>query len=453
MNGKIAILGAGESGTGAALLARAKGYDVFVSDAGSIAGKYKKELDTHSIPCEEGKHTESEILDASLIIKSPGIDPSIDIVQKALAKNIEVIDELEFAYRFTSAKIIAVTGTNGKTTTTLLTYHLMKEAGFDVGLAGNVGQSLARQLVEGEKEYYVVEISSFQLDGTKLFRPYISMLLNITPDHMDRYQYSLKNYVSSKLRIMKNQTAEDHFIYNSEDPILSQELLERGLFKPLGHGFSIDGNKGSEMYYRKGKMYFFGFWIAQKNTSLRGLHNAQNMMAAVEALRILGAKPEDIKEGLKTFKNAPHRLEYVATINDVQFYNDSKATNVDAVKYALESFDEKLVWIAGGVDKGNDYSLIMDEVNEKVKALICLGTNNVRLRDAFHDKIVDILETDSMGDAVRGAMNYARANDVVLLSPACASFDLFRNYEDRGNQFRETVLALKEDFEKNMPLQ
>jgi UDP-N-acetylmuramoylalanine--D-glutamate ligase len=453
MSGKIAILGAGESGTGAALLARAKGYDVFVSDAGNIAAKYRTELQKNSIPFEEGKHTESEILDASLIIKSPGIDPSIEIVRKAIEKNIEVIDELEFAYRFTSAKIIAITGTNGKTTTTLLTYHLMKEAGFDVGLAGNVGQSLARQLISGEREYYVVEISSFQLDGTKMFRPYISMLLNITPDHMDRYQYSLKNYVSSKLRVMKNQTAEDHFIYNSEDPILSKELLERGLFKPLGHGFSIDGSKASEMYYRKGKMYFFGFWIAQKNTSLRGLHNAQNMMAAVEALRILGAKPEVIKEGLKTFKNAPHRLEYVATINDVQFYNDSKATNVDAVKYALESFDEQLVWIAGGVDKGNDYSLIMDEVNEKVKALICLGKNNVRLRDAFHDKIIDILETDTMRDAVNGAMNYARANDVVLLSPACASFDLFKNYEDRGNQFRETVLALKEDFEKNMPLQ
>jgi len=453
MNRKLVILGAGESGTGAALLGKAKGYEVFVSDSGMIQEAYKADLEQAGIPYEEAQHSDDEILNAGLIVKSPGIDPTIPVVSRALENGIEVIDELEFAFRFTSAKIIAITGTNGKTTTTLLTYHLMKENGFDVGLAGNVGKSLARQLLEDEREYYVVEISSFQLDGIKLFRPYIAMLLNITPDHMDRYQYSLKNYVNSKFRIIQNQTAEDHFIYNSDDHILSKELLERGLFKPLGHGFSIEGSKASEMYYRKGKMYFYGFWIAQKNTTLRGLHNAQNMMAAIEALRILRAPVEGVKEALKTFRNAPHRLEYVGSINDVQFFNDSKATNVDAVKYALEAFEEPLIWIAGGVDKGNDYNLIMEEVNRKVKALICLGTNNVRLRDAFHDKIVNLLETDTMNDAVRGAMKYAEAHDVVLLSPACASFDLFRNYVDRGDQFRATVASLKEEFEKNMPLQ
>ncbi|MCA6073926.1 UDP-N-acetylmuramoyl-L-alanine--D-glutamate ligase [Fulvivirga sedimenti] len=453
MKQRLVILGAGESGTGAALLGQARGYDVFVSDANKISEKYKAELEQAGVIYEEGGHTADYILDARIIIKSPGISPETEIIQQAMAREIEIIDELEFAFRFTSAKIIAITGTNGKTTTTLLTYHLMKETGFDVGLAGNVGKSLARQLLDGEKDYYVVEISSFQLDGTRTFRPYISMLLNITPDHMDRYQYSLKNYVNSKLRIIQNQTEEDHFIYNAEDPILTEELVTRGLFKPLGHGFSIDGSKAAEMYYRKGKMYFFGFWIAQKDTPLRGLHNAQNIMAAVEALRILGADADQVKKALKTFTNAPHRLEYVATINDVKFFNDSKATNVDSVKYALDAFDEPLVWIAGGIDKGNDYKLIMEQVNKKVKALVCLGTNNLRLRDAFHDQIVDIMETRTMQDAVRGAMGYARANDVVLLSPACASFDLFRNYEDRGNQFRETVLALKEEFEKNQQMQ
>lgn len=453
MNKKVVILGAGESGTGAALLAHAKGYDVFVSDSGSIADNYKKELEAAAIRYEEGEHSTEEVLAAGLIVKSPGINPEIPLVVQALNNSIEVIDELEFAYRFTSSKIIAITGTNGKTTTTLLTYHLLKQMGYDVGLAGNVGKSLARQIIDEEKDYYVVEISSFQLDGIVTFRPFISVLLNITPDHLDRYQYSLQNYVNSKFRILMNQTERDHFIYSMDDPIIADELLKRRMFNPLGHGFSTDGTRSAEMNFRKGKMYFHDFWVAAKNTPLRGNHNIQNMLAAIQAVRLVGAEPEKIKEALTTFVNAPHRLEYVTTINDVKFYNDSKATNVDAVKYALDSFDESLVWIAGGVDKGNDYNLIMDEVNAKVKALVCLGENNVRLRDAFHDKIISILETNTMQDAVRGAMKQAAANDVVLLSPACASFDLFKSYIDRGDQFRETVLALKEEFELNQRMQ
>ncbi len=441
---EIIILGAGESGTGAALLAKAKGYDVFVSEYGTIHPDRKALMDARGIAYEEGGHSIERILRSNLIVKSPGISPKVPIVAEAINKGIEIIDELEFAYRFTSARIIAITGTNGKTTTTLLTYHLLREAGLNVGLAGNVGKSLAAQLVEGDKDYWVVEMSSFQLDGIRTFRPHIALLLNITPDHLDRYDYSFDNYVASKFRITKNQSPDEFLIVNPDQvPMENHVASIHAQLKKV----SLENGEGLSAWYNDGILHFQGFTIAQDDTVLRGLHNAGNMLSAVEAARLCGVSEDDIRTGLKTFKNAPHRLEYVGSINDVSFFNDSKATNVDAVKYALGSFEESLVWIAGGVDKGNNYDLIMDEVNRKVKALICLGKDNKKLRDAFHDKIVKLLETDDIGQAVRSALDYADSHDVVLLSPACASFDLFRNYEDRGDQFRKAVLELKEEFE------
>ncbi len=446
MRHEIVILGAGESGTGAALLAQAKGFPVFVSEYGPIAPERKRLLENKAIPYEEGGHNIEKILNADLIIKSPGIPPSAPVIQAAKKKGIEIIDELEFAYRFTSAKIIAITGTNGKTTTTLLTYHILKEAGLDVGLAGNVGHSLAAQLVDGDRDYFVVEISSFQLDGTHTFRPHIAMLLNITPDHLDRYDYSFDKYVASKFRITKNQTPDEYLIINSDEI-----SIENWQFMTKAHirNISLLSNKNKSAWYQDGILHFQSFTVPQKETALLGRHNAANMLCAVEAARLCRIPQEIILKALQSFKNAPHRLELVGEINHVKFYNDSKATNVDAVKYALGSFDESLVWIAGGIDKGNNYDLIMDEVNRKVKALICLGSNNKKLRDAFHDKIIHILETQDVHEAVAGAMKYAEANDVVLLSPACASFDLFKNYEDRGNQFREAVKQLKVAYEQN----
>ncbi|UII29233.1 UDP-N-acetylmuramoyl-L-alanine--D-glutamate ligase [Fulvivirga maritima] len=442
---KVTILGAGESGTGAALLAKAKGYDVFVSDAGTIKDSYKAELVAAAIVFEEGTHTQEEILSSSLIIKSPGIPEKAEIIQKSKEKQIDIIDEIEFASSFTQAAIIAITGTNGKTTTTLLTYHLLKEAGLSVGLAGNVGHSLAKQVIEDKFDYYVVEMSSFQLDGTKAFKPFIGVLLNITPDHLDRYNYQLSNYVESKFGLIKNMDKADHFIYYKDDELVTAGLAERG-FSGIKHEVSLSSK--AENYLSGSEMNFDNdIVISQDETALRGPHNAINMMSAIRAAMIVGVGEQVIREGLKSFKNAPHRLEYVTTINEVDFINDSKATNVDSVKYALDSFSEQLIWIAGGIDKGNDYDLIMERVNAKVKALICLGKDNAKLRSTFHDQIIDLLETDNIKDAVRSALQYAKAHDVVLLSPACASFDLFNSYIDRGDQFKKAVLELKEEFE------
>ncbi|MBL3656562.1 UDP-N-acetylmuramoyl-L-alanine--D-glutamate ligase [Fulvivirga sediminis] len=442
---KVTILGAGESGTGAALLAKAKGYDVFVSDAGTIKDSYKAELIAAAIVFEEGVHSQEEILSSSIIIKSPGIPEKADIIQKCKAKQIEIIDEIEFASSFTQASIIAITGTNGKTTTTLLTYHLLKEAGFSVGLAGNVGHSLAKQVIEDSFDYYVVEMSSFQLDGTKSFKPFVGVLLNITPDHLDRYNYDLSNYVDSKFGLIKNMNETDHFIFYSDDELVINGLAESS-FSGVKHPVSI--TEKAENYLSGTEMNIGNdIVVSQAETTLRGPHNAINMMSAIRAAMIVGVSEQAIRKGLKSFKNAPHRLEYVATINEVDFINDSKATNVDSVKYALDSFSEQLIWIAGGVDKGNDYNLIMERVNAKVKALICLGKDNTKLREAFHDQIIDLLETVNIKDAVRSALQYAEAHDVVLLSPACASFDLFNNYIDRGDQFKKAVLELKEEFE------
>lgn len=426
-------------------MAKAKGYDVFVSDHGQIADKYKERLEAGSISYEERQHSEDVILDSNLVIKSPGIPDNVPILVKLKSKQVEVIDEIEFASRFTDAKIIAITGTNGKTTTTMLTYHLLKEAGYNVGLAGNVGHSLAKLVVEDAFDYYVVEISSFQLDGTTTFSPHVAILLNVTPDHMDRYDYSLTKYCDSKFRISRNQKEDDYLIAFTDNELIADALKRHKIDgKLLSTSLYSDS---ADAYLKDEVLKVEGWSIPQSETSLRGPHNAINMLCAALAAKKVGVKEAVVREGLKSFKNVAHRLELVATIDNVSFVNDSKATNVDAVKYALDSFNEPLVWIAGGIDKGNNYDLIMESVNKKVKALVCLGKDNSKLRAAFHKQIINLLETDNMKSAVRSAMKYAETNDVVLLSPACSSFDLFKNYEDRGNQFKEAVLELKKEFE------
>ncbi|MBX2957424.1 MAG: UDP-N-acetylmuramoyl-L-alanine--D-glutamate ligase [Cyclobacteriaceae bacterium] len=447
MNERVVILGAGESGTGAALLAKAKGYEVFVSDQGAIKDNYRDDLVRNKIDFEEGKHSEEKVLNASLIIKSPGIPEKAEIIKKARTKGIEIIDEIEFGFRFIQGKVIAITGTNGKTTTTLLTYHLLKAAGFSVALAGNVGESLARKVAHGNHDWYVLEISSFQLDGTKTFKPAIGILLNITPDHLDRYEYKMENYVASKFRIMQNMDATDHFIYYADDTMISAALKTQ---KPTPHLVSISLKGKNQVYYDGAVMQFSfdeSFSVAQSDTTLKGPHNLINTMAAVSAAHLAGAKLKAIREGLKTFRNAPHRLEHVGTINGVDFINDSKATNVDSVVYALGSYNQPLIWIAGGIDKGNDYNLIKEDVSKKVKTLICLGTENDKLRNFFGGVVKTIRETQNVSALVRMALQEAKPGDVVLLSPACASFDLFKNYEDRGDQFRKAVQELKKEVE------
>lgn len=449
MKEKIVILGAGESGTGAALLAKVKGFDVFVSDQGLIKDKYKSELDSNAIAFEEGGHSEEKILDAKLIIKSPGIGDKAPIMQKVAKVNIPVIDEIEFAFRHTTAKVIAVTGTNGKTTTTLLTYHLMKQAGFHVALAGNVGFSMARQVAREKFDWYVLEVSSYQLDGTETFKPEIGILLNITPDHLDRYEYTMQNYVNSKFQLIENMTRQEHFIYYADDHVIANEIKTRSVV-PGQIPVSLQPNAASAVRYDGKKMNFHlkeNFTIAQSETTLKGPHNLINTMAAVTAVYLAGANLGSIRTGLKTFVNAPHRLEPVGTIKGIEFINDSKATNVDSVVYALGSYDKPLVWIAGGIDKGNDYNLIKEAVKKKVRALICLGKDNDKLRKAFGDTVPTIKETQSVKELVRLALQVAKEGDVVLLSPACASFDLFKNYEDRGDQFRSAVLELKREVE------
>jgi UDP-N-acetylmuramoylalanine--D-glutamate ligase len=449
MSERVVILGSGESGTGAAILAKVKGYEVFVSDFGSIKDKYKQELIQNQIEFEESQHTESKILNASLIIKSPGIPEKAEVVKNARAAEIEVIDEIEFAYRFLSGKIIAITGTNGKTTTTLLTYHLLKSAGLNVALAGNVGESLARKVAFGNYDWYVIEISSFQLDGTSTFRPDIGILLNITPDHLDRYEYKMENYIQSKFRLVKNMMANNQFIYYADDLVTGTEAKARRI-TPNSVKISLQ-DKSTPAHYDGAKMNFNvnekSFSVAQSETTLKGPHNLINTMSAVSAALFAGVSEQAIRAGLKTFKNAPHRLESVATINGVEFVNDSKATNVDSVVYGLGSYKGPLVWIAGGIDKGNDYKLIEDQVREKVRVLICLGKDNEKLKKAFTDVVKEIYETQSVKELAEMALRVSKQGDVVLLSPACASFDLFKNYEDRGTQFREAVVELKKEVE------
>lgn len=449
MSKRVVILGAGESGTGAALLAKAKGFDVFVSEQSAIREKYKNELTREKIPFEEGTHTESLILNADLIIKSPGVPEKSAIIIKVKAAGIDMIDEIEFASQYATGRIIAITGTNGKTTTTLLTYHLMKNAGYNVALAGNVGFSMARQVAQELHDWYVIEVSSFQLDGMKKFNPEIAVLLNITPDHLDRYEYKMENYVNSKFRITANMGPSQHFIYYLDDPIISAEVKSRNLQQKLVP-VSLHGPAGAKCYAIGKRMHFdLGqkFEIDQSETTLKGPHNLINTMSAVSAVFQAGVPLVAIRAGLKSFKNAPHRLEPVATIKGVDFVNDSKATNVDSVVYALGSFEKPLVWIAGGVDKGNDYSIIYEQVKTKVRVLICLGKDNTKLKHYFKGVVPQIFETQNVQELVRVALDAANDGDVVLLSPACASFDLFKNYEDRGNQFRRAVLELKDEVE------
>lgn len=435
---RIVILGAGESGAGAAVLAQKQGFDIFVSDMSRINDKYKKLLDEHKIEWEEGIHTEEKILNANEIIKSPGIPDTAPIVKKAIEKGIHIISEIEFAGRYTDSKMICITGSNGKTTTTSLIYHIFKEAGYDVGLAGNIGNSLALQVAEEPHEYYIIELSSFQLDNMYNFRANIAILLNITPDHMDRYDYCMQNYVDSKMRIIQNQTNDDAFIYWNDDPIIKREL-EKYDIKAIKCPFSELKERGSIGYIEEG-MYKIEtptpFNMEQEALSLTGKHNIYNSLAAGIATNLSGIKKEVIRKSLGDFPGVEHRLEKVTTVRGVQYINDSKATNVDACWYALESMHTKVVLIIGGKDKGNNYDAIKPLVKEKCSALVFLGADNTKLHDNFDNMGITIRDTHSMKECIEACYELAKPGETVLLSPCCASFDLFKNMEDRGEQFK-----------------
>lgn len=441
---RIVILGAGESGAGAAVLAKKEGFDVFVSDMSKISDKYKEMLNNHGIAWEEGEHTEELILNADEIIKSPGIPDKAPVVKKAIEKGIHIISEIEFAGRYSSSKMICITGSNGKTTTTSLIYHIFKNAGYDVGLAGNIGNSLALQVAEEPHEYYVIELSSFQLDNMYEFKADIAILLNITPDHMDRYDYCMQNYVDSKMRIIQNQTKEDTFIYWNDDPIIKKEL-EKYDIKAFKCPFSEVKERGSIGYLESG-MYKIEvptpFNMEQESLSLSGKHNIYNSLAAGIATNVAGIKNEVIRKSLSDFPGVEHRLEKVAKVRGVQYINDSKATNVDACWYALESMNTKVVLIIGGKDKGNDYEQIKPLVKEKCTALVYLGADNTKLHENFDSLGITIRDTHSMKECVEACYELANPGDTVLLSPCCASFDLFKNMEDRGEQFKTLVRNL-----------
>lgn len=446
MSRKIAILGAGESGIGAAILAREKGMEPFLSDSGKIKQKYADVLLHTGIAHEEGKHTPDRILDADEIVKSPGIPDTAPIVRQAVEKGIPVISEIEFAARYTNAKKICITGSNGKTTTTLLTYHILKNAGLNVGLAGNVGESFARQVAENRFDWYVLEISSFQLDNMYDFKADIAVLTNITPDHLDRYDHDFNRYIDSKFRILRNQSGSDAFVYNLDDEVTAREV-ERRHIEAKYFPFSYNRIPGvSAAYVETNKLTVTinndPFTMTLEELALQGRHNIYNSMAATIAARLTEIRKETIKQSLSDFQNVEHRLEFVARIHGIDFINDSKATNINSTWFALETIDKPAIWIAGGIDKGNDYSKLFDLVKEKVKALICLGVDNTLIIEAFADKVEAIYETRSAEQAVLLAYSIAKTGDVVLLSPACASFDLFENYEDRGDQFKKAVRSL-----------
>lgn len=445
MKEKIVILGSGESGVGAAILAQKQGMDVFVSDLGKIKQEYKEELQTLAIPFEEEQHTAEIILSATTVIKSPGIPDKAPIIKKLVEKNIPIISEIEFAFRFTKAKIIAITGTNGKTTTTSLTYHILEKAGLNVGLGGNIGTSFARQVANGDKDYFVLEISSFQLDNCITFKPHIAILCNITEDHLDRYNYQFENYIDSKFSISKNQDEQDYFIYCLDDEVTMQYFNKanpRVLKIPFSYYKSISEGACVQQQEIIIQLNKNNFTMPISELSIHGIHNSYNSMAAAISAKLVGVRNEKIRESLEDFQNLEHRLEFVATIKGVDFINDSKATNVNSTWYALESMTKPTVLIAGGVDKGNDYTLIKDLVNKRVKAIICLGKDNEKLHAAFASEVGYIVDTQSMEQAVQMAYNMADKGDTVLLSPCCASFDLFENYEDRGKQFKRNVLNL-----------
>jgi UDP-N-acetylmuramoylalanine--D-glutamate ligase len=443
--GKLVVLGGGESGVGAAILAQSKGFEVFLSDRSQLLDKYKNILTERNIDFEEGVHSEAKILDAELVVKSPGIPDKVPLIVALREKGVQVISEIEFASGYTDAKIIAITGSNGKTTTTLLTYHILKEAGLLVGLAGNIGESFAWQVAEKNFDYYVLEISSFQLDNIIHFRPNVAVLLNITPDHLDRYDYKFENYVDSKFNIVRNQTADDDFIYYSDSEVIVSELKKRSL-RAATWEISLT-NQAKEGAWLKDDILTSNYHqrhFEKKFSTLpiKGPHNAINSLAAILAAQAVGIDSEVIGKALLSFSNAPHRLEEVAVLDGVTYVNDSKATNVDSVYYALGSFAKPVILIAGGVDKGNDYSQIEALVKEKVKGLIILTPKFEKLRDYFKDIVPEIYITEDVQDAVRKAQEWGQPGDVVLLSPACASFDLFKNYEDRGDKFKASVKNL-----------
>jgi UDP-N-acetylmuramoylalanine--D-glutamate ligase len=443
---KIIILGAGESGIGSAVLAVKKGYEVFVSDSGKIREKFKNVLLHHEVPFEEGNHSEKKVLNADEVIKSPGIPDKTEIIIRLKELGIPIISEIEFASRYSHAKLICITGSNGKTTTTLLLHHILKNAGFNAGLAGNVGQSFALQVAEKEFDYYVLEISSFQLDGMFDFKADIAILTNITPDHLDRYDYNFQNYINSKFRIIQNQDKKDAFIYCADDPVTMKELEKREI-KATRFPLSIKQKiSGQGAFIDKENIYINiksnKLKMTLENLALQGKHNIYNSMAAGIAARILDIRKDKIKESLSDFQNVEHRLEFVARIHGVDFINDSKATNVNSTWYALESQNNPVIWIAGGIDKGNDYKILKELVSEKVKAIICLGKDNSKLKKAFEEFAERIVETTSMDEAVKYGSSIGKIDDVVLLSPACASFDLFENFEERGKMFKAAVNKL-----------
>ena len=441
---RIVILGAGESGTGAAVLAKKEGFDVFVSDMSKIADRYKKMMDDRQIAWEEGQHTEEKILSADEIIKSPGIPDTAPIVAKAIEKGIRIISEIEFAGRYTTSKMICITGSNGKTTTTSLIYHIFRQAGYDAGLAGNIGHSLALQVAEEPHEYYVIELSSFQLDNMYDFRANIAVLLNITPDHLDRYDNSMQNYTDAKMRILQNQTPQDAFIYWADDPIVSKELAKYDI-KAVQCPFSDVKKNGVIGYIEEGQYkleYPTPFNMEQENLSLTGRHNIYNSLAAGLAANIAGIKKEDIRKSLSDFPGVEHRLEKVCDVRGVHYVNDSKATNVDACWYALESMKTRVVLIIGGKDKGNDYSPLMPLVKEKCSAFVYLGADNQKLHDNFDHLGIPVRDTHSMKECMEACYELAQPGETVLLSPCCASFDLFKNMEDRGEQFKEIARSL-----------
>lgn len=442
----IVVLGGGESGVGAAVLAIKKGFNVFLTDKGKIKDKYKRVLKHFEIDFEEQKHSLQKVNAADEIIISPGIPREIKMVKNLLEKGVSVISEIEFAKRFTKAKIIAITGSNGKTTTTLLIYHILKKAGLNVGLGGNVGFSFAMQVAQNNYNYYVLELSSFQLDSMFSFKADIAILLNITPDHLDRYNYKFENYAKSKFRIVRNQTKNDAFIYNADDKTISK-IIENQNIKLKLIPFSL-----MEMNYREGAFLKgnsininsnkYQLKMTLEQLALQGRHNTYNSMAAGVAAKLLDIRNETVKQSMSDFQNIAHRLEYVSSVHGITFINDSKATNVNSTWYALEHYDRKIVWIAGGVDKGNDYELLKPLVKQKVKAIVCLGLDNSKIHSEFGDSVDLIIDTESADEAVANAYQLAKKGEIVLLSPACASFDLFDSFEDRGDQFKEAVNKL-----------
>lgn len=440
----IAIIGGGESGVGAAILANKMGANVFVSDAGLLKENYKSELLQLNVEYEESGHDLDRILKAHLVIKSPGIPNTAAVIQSCKVHRVDVISEIEFAAKFTKAKKICITGSNGKTTTTMLVYHIFKNAGIEVSFAGNIGKSLARQVASKEPEYFVIELSSFQLDDIQDFRADISILLNITPDHLDRYENNLSLYADAKMRITKNQSASDWFIYNADDQIIDEKMSQMAL--PMRQvGFSLKNPQSNGGYSISDQLIINikeQLSMSIHDLALKGKHNTQNSLAAGIAARIVEIRKDIVRQSLEDFVNVEHRLEFVAKVNGIEFINDSKATNINSTWFALESMEKPTIWIVGGVDKGNDYSELLPLVDEKVKAVICLGENNDKIKDAFCDKVETLVEARSAVEAVAYAYRLARKDESVLLSPACASFDLFESYEDRGNQFKQAVRML-----------